>query len=416
MSDGLSLLSAVITAQGRNFVRNLVPELFLDAERQAFGFFTYFYRTYGGLPSHDIMRQNGHELPVASAPPLYYLERVVNRAIHNEVRNTLPDFQAALQRVDVPSLVTAVNRMKAGTGRYASVNDAFLLPDAAEMAMQQYAETRDSGGGELAGITLGWDGLDAATGGAMPGEVITWVARPNIGKSWAISKSSLAANDQDRKVLLVSMEMGAVPMARRLIGLKAGINPDYIKRGTLSMWGEEMIFESIQTTRNRPDFVLVSGNLTKSVDVVDALIQEYTPDVVYIDAQYLMQPSDKKGGLKKFELLDKVGVEIQQMSIARSIPIHQSVQFNREQATNSPGDLRNIGGTDTVGQISSLVIAISEGAPPDERTRRVYEILKNREGPLSRITANFLFNPLDFSEIEEVPQEDEQRLNTDWML
>ncbi|MBL0372608.1 hypothetical protein JJB09_11270 [Rhizobium sp. KVB221] len=414
MSDGLQLLSSIIQSGGRNFVRNLRPELFLDAERPAYDFVRRFYSTYGGLPGLDIMRQNGFSLLPSNAPPAYYMQRVVDRAIFNGVREHVQDFQGALVRSDVENLTRLVAAMHSSTSRFSASNDVFTLPVAAEMAMNEYALARDLGAGGLAGVTLGWDGLDTLTGGAMPGEVVTWVARPNVGKSYTMAKAALAANDAGFKVMLVSMEMGAVGMARRLIGMRAGVNPDLIKRGTLSFWGEQLIQEAIQLSIARPDFILVSGNLTKSVDIVDALIQEHAPDVVLIDAQYLMQPAKQMRNAKNFELLSQVGLEVQQLAIARNIPVHQSVQFNREQGKGSPGDLRNIGGTDVVGQISSIVIAISEGASPDETTTRNYEVIKNREGRLGAIRTNFLFQPFDFSELPAV--ELDHSPQDDWML
>ena len=414
MTIGLQLLSAIIESGSRSFIRNLRPELFVQDERPAFEFFRDFHRRYGGAPSLDIMRENGYPLPAPNQSPHYLLDRINNRAVYNAVQAQLGTFQHHLSRQNGEGLRASLSAMATAIGPVSNVQDVFVLPDAAEMAMEQYAETRDNGG-QMMGITLGWDGLDSLTYGAMPGEVVTWVARPNIGKSYAIAKSALAAHDQGRKVLLVSMEMGAVSMARRLIAVKAAVNPDYIKRGTLSMWGEELIHETIQQTRAGPQFVLVSGNLTKSVSVIDSLVQEYTPDVVYIDAQYLMRPSNKRNGMKSFEILSEVGVEVQQMAIARNIPVHQSVQYNREQKKNGEGDLSKIGGTDVVGQISSIVIGIRPGEGADEHTIRIYEILKNREGPLGLIRANFRFNPIDFSEILQI-EGDDQPLNTDWML
>lgn len=397
MSVGLQLLSSVIRDQSRALIRTLTPDLFVQEENGAFQYFLGFYRQHGGLPSFDTMRENGFPLPPAMEPPSYYLERATNRAIYNGVRNDIAPFQQALARQNGEQLRDLLMGMASRVSRFSNVQDVFTLPEAAEAAMNEYAVIRDQGG-ELPGVTLGWPRLDELTGGAMPGEVITWVARPNIGKSYTVAKSAIEAHRQGRKVLLVSMEMGAVSIARRIIGIRAGLNPDFIKRGTLSMWGEQMVFETIQAARNEPPFILVSGNLTKTAGVVDALIQEHSPDVVYIDAQYLMKPSNSNSYMKKHELLDAVGVEIQQIALGRQVPLHQTVQFNREQGKGQEGDLAKIGGTDTVGQISSVVIAIGEGPAGYETTRRIYGVIKNREGRLGQVTTNFRFDPIDFSE------------------
>lgn len=102
--------------------------------------------------------------------------------------------------------------------------------------------------------------------------------------------------------------------------------------------------------------------------------------------------------------------------MARRKPVHQSVQFNRSQKKDSRGDeLANIGGTDVVGQISDIVVAISEGEEPYESTRRKLDMVKNREGPKGSITTRFQFEPVDFSEIPPAV-EDCQEVDVDWMV
>jgi len=306
------------------------------------------------------------------------------------------------------------------TARYAAGNDVLSMEEATTLVLEQLRQAI-SHPGQAQGITLGFAGLDEMTAGAQPGEVVTWVARPNIGKSWSIIKSAVAAHRAGANVLLVSMEMPGVSMARRTIGYMAGMNPDYIKRGTVSHWGQELLHETIDAAVAGAPFHFVSGNLTKSVPTVDALIQEYGPDVVYIDAQYLMQLAKGRGQMKQWELLAAVGTEVQQMALARNRAVHQSVQFNRSQKKGQEGDLANIGGTDVVGQISSIVVAISEGPAGHEETMRKYELIKNREGRKGSIYTNFLFEPIDFNEVpwdeedDDAPAGQAQAMNMDWM-
>lgn len=249
------------------------------------------------------------------------------------------------------------------------------------------------------GITLGWASLDKATGGARPGQLVTWIAPPNLGASYLLACSSLAAHAQGHEVLLVSMKMSAISTARLLLGIRSGINPEFIMRGTLSKWGEEIVWETIKQLRDEAPFVLASGYPT--VDTVDVLIQHYTPDVLYIDSQYLMLPSHRQASMKRFELLG-------QIALARNILINQWVPYNREQGHFQEGDLRKIGGIDTV---SSIVISITEGQPPNESITRSLNIVKNREGSLETVLINFRLEPINFSQI--LPSENGIS-NIDW--
>ncbi|WP_321337863.1 DnaB-like helicase C-terminal domain-containing protein [uncultured Cohaesibacter sp.] len=92
----------------------------------------------------------------------------------------------------------------------------------------------------LMGVTMGWEGLDALTSGAQDGEVVTWVARPNVGKSFTMARVAIQAQQQGKSVLFVTMEMSMLGMVRRMLGVATGINPDFIKRGEVSMFGRRL--------------------------------------------------------------------------------------------------------------------------------------------------------------------------------
>lgn len=415
MSIGRQLLTSIVQGGSRGPVRALRPELFEPDERPTFEFFMHFYRQYAGLPTMQIMAEAGYALPPSLQPTAYLFDRATNRAIYNSVQANLQDFQTALRTQNGEALRAVVGDMNRLIQAHAAADDAISLTEAAVLVMQGYAEAH-AGGAEGQGITMGWEGLDVLTGGAQPGEVVTWVARPNVGKSYTLARVASEAWRDGHSVLFVSMEMQTVSMARRIIGVMAGTNPDFIKRGTLSMWGEEHVYETIQQIEHGPPFTMVAGNLSKTVGVVDAYVQEYSPDLIVIDAQYLMKPSNQKGNAKQWESLSEVGIEVQQMALSRNRAVHQSVQFGRAQGKGEAGDLAKIGGTDVVGQISTHVIAIREADAPNERTRRVLELIKNRDGALGSITTNFMFEPLNFDELPPDMAGADAPLDPSWML
>jgi hypothetical protein len=409
-SLGLALLRAIIESGSRTFIHNLRPGLFLRKERPAFRFFVSYYRENGRLPTNLIMQENGFHLPPAGDSPADALERVVNRGVVNIGWSYFRKLQRALASHDGSELRHLVE-MRSAVNQFYNAQDVLLLPDAIELAMQASADMRASGCA-LPGTTLGWAGLDEVTGGVMPGQLVAWIAPPTLAASHLLAKSLLAAQAQDRKVLLVSMEMDVIETARRLFGLTSEINPDLIERSTLSICGKEFVCETIRPSRAAAPIVLVFGNLSKSVDIIDALIKMYTPDVAYIDAQYLMWPTRRSGNMKKFEFLDAVGTDILQIALARNIPIHLSVQDNHGHGYFHLGAPSKVGYSDTVEQISSIAIHITEGQPPYESITRNLNIVKNREGSLETILINFLFNPIDFSQM--VPSESGMS-NIDWM-
>lgn len=416
MSQGLSLLKGIIDNGNRTNVSRLQRGLFTEDEIPAFEFFSEFYRRYGAIPSLQQMREGGYVLPPAIGQLDYMFDRCVGRAVYNAVREGMADVQTNLQRQNTQGIRDAIAAIHFDINQHEQAQQMFSAMQASEIVMAEYAAAHNSPD-PLLGVTMGWDGLDDLTSGAQGGEVVTWVARPNVGKSFTMARVATKAWDQGKSVLFVTMEMTVPGMMRRMLGMMTGVNPDFIKRGQMSMFGERMVQEVIDGFEQRPPFQLFAGNLSCTPDRVDALVQEHDPDLVVVDAQYLMEPTKKsKGATKQWENLSEVGKEMTAMALSRNKPLHQSVQFNRSQKKDSKGDeLANIGGTDVVGQISSIVVAISEGETPNESRTRKLDVVKNRDGDKGAIYTNFLFEPMNFDEIEG-PNNADEELDLEWMV
>jgi hypothetical protein len=101
-----------------------------------------------------------------------------------------------------------------------------------------------------------------------------------------------------------------------------------------------------------------------------------------------------------FESLTDVAKELKQMAMQRQKGIIQTVQFNRDAEKTKVRTTRHIGGSDAVGQITTIGIDIQPGAAPHESTRRKLTVFKNREGEDSfSFDIDFLFSPPQFTYI-----------------
>jgi replicative DNA helicase len=401
MSQGLSLLRAVIESGARTPIRDLDQRLFVSDERPAYDWVMNYYQRFGQLPTMALMTEAGFRLPEASGTVDFYLDRLRQRGIYNSIVGDQAALSAALQARDTNGALEVVRRMNINASHFRSVTDITHLQDAVEHVMQDYEYARSHPG--MRGIPFGWHYFDDLTLGAQQGDVITFVARPSMGKSYTIIKCALSAWRAGHSVLFVSMEMTTLQTARRGLAMLAGMNPDLVRRGQLSGWGEERIHEVAQSIQYGPHFHLLSGSLKKSTKDVDALIQELQPEIVFIDASYLLVPDAKASRRgSRWETLAEVGEEIKTISLLRNRPIVQTVQFNRTATKRGQegGDLSHIGGTDVIGQVSSIVVAIKEGMAPYETTRRRFELLKNRDGQSGSWTSNYLFNPFNMEQVE----------------
>jgi hypothetical protein len=171
---------------------------------------------------------------------------------------------------------------------------------------------------------------------------------------------------------------------------------------------------------------------------VRALAESMNPDIVYVDASYLLLPEKKRFGQnsRREQVSDVIG-DLRKTSLALDRPFIQSVQFNREakrDRVRAPGQsgeqqeerrspiahlsLEKIAETDVIGQASVIVIGIEKYNAPFEDVRRWMGFLKGREGETGYWGVNYSFNPVDFSIIRPEATGDDEELpeaNLNWM-
>lgn len=401
MSAGLNLLRSVIDNGSRTTLRTLPRILFAEEEHFVLDFVMRYVDQYGGLPSMQVLRENGLSLPDASGPLEYHVDRLGQRGIYTAYASRQTDLHAALQSGQWDTVKDLIAQMNNDIAAVDVQQDTFNLEQVLEEAWADYVSARDNPG--MRGIPYGIPTLDLHTQGMRQGDVHTAVARPGLGKSFTALKIALGAWMAGFSVAFISMEMGAVETARRAISILTGVNPDFLMRGRLSGWGEDHVMQQLQRIGGRPPFTIMVGDLSKSVRDVDHLIMEYGPDLTVLDAAYLLNPTE--GNMfrgKRHEAAAQVAGDIKGVALRRNRPIFQTVQFNRGQTEEEEMSLSQIGSTDVIGQVSSTVIGIKRGPAPFERSQRKYRLIKNRHGQDSiDFVTNFQFDPFNMDEVEE---------------
>ncbi|AHC30474.1 DnaB-like replicative helicase [Rhizobium phage vB_RleS_L338C] len=396
MSIGLQLVRAAIEGGSREALRQVPITLFTPDELPRVQFVVNHISNHGALPSIQICTENGITFPGTNGGNFsYFMTRLRQRAITNSATAGAQGLLAAIRARNDQDIVSIVENMHGQMTSVSQNESTMPITNAIQAAWQEYHEARANPG--MRGITTGFSVLDRVTAGLRPGDVTTIVARPGVGKSWTILNMALRAWLAGNSVCFVSMEMTAIETARRLIGMATGVNPDFISRGTVSHWAEDNVEQWIATVPGRPPFILMVGDLSKSVQDVDYMIMEYEPDICYVDASYLLKPTE--GNMfrgKRWESAQQVAEGIKGVALKRHRHIVQTVQFNRSQTVDEEMSLDNIGGTDAYAQISSLAMGIRIGAAPNERRQRRYGLLKNRHG-IDWLTfeTNFIFDPFN---------------------
>ena len=368
---------------------------------------------HGEFPTKPTVR-NRFKVPFIATPePVsFYFDGLINRAKYNTIRNEYPALTEAMSSMDVEAAERILSSMNSKVKMLSSnIGGAVkTFDDIAQEVIADYRLAQMSGG--MRGITCGWPEIDLETGGYANGDLAAWVARLGRGKTWLLLYQAFHAAMANKSVMFVSPEVPDVQLVRRMIGILTGLNPRLIARGQLSTDLYRGMVQTIDGIRNQLPIVFAAVNYKKSMPFVNAMVEQFEPDIVFIDAAYLVSPEKKRGGSGgRREVISDVIEEIKDSATSQNIPYVISVQFNRQAVKSEKNEgeqrtranplahlgMHKIGETDVIGQVASLVFAAELGDAPNVNNERWIGIQKGREGEGGFWKINYKFNPFDFS-------------------
>lgn len=413
MSTGKLYLSSVIKSNKKEYLNRVKDELFLDKkgpsdgrpERDMVMFIRQHVMQYRALPSPSVLNTNGFEYSETDQPPEYYLEQLKKRAVYNSFKQFVSDMKPAVETgFDLDKAFDLITDFTDKVSRL-SISDKYKSLGELGKEIQGQIENRKNGKSEVF-IPLGWPTIDKLTGGITGGDLIYIVARPGVGKSQLLSYAAHHAYSKGFSPLVLTMEMTDVQLARRIFGVAGKFNHDAIRRDIPDGEVEKRLNEAVEEfEKSEVQFNVICGQVRQTVENIASLIDELKPDVVYIDAAYLLNL--KNSNAKAWEKIALVGEKLKEIAISRNVPIIMTVQFNREASKGKRFQMDTIAGSDAIAQLGSVIIAVQPGQEPYEIERRILEIIKNREGGVAEIEINYAFDPPNFTEVEYIQVEEE---------
>lgn len=204
---------------------------------------------------------------------------------------------------------------------------------------------------ELDKIIGGWDRKE---------ELTTIVARTNMGKSWVLLKTALAAAEQGLNVGLYSGEMSEDKVGYRFDTLLS-----HISNGALTHGNESVVNDYKRYIDSLPQ--TIKGHLRvytperngglAGVTELRAFIEKDNLDMLCIDQHSLM--TDDRRARNPVESAANISRDLKTLQVLKKIPIIAVSQQNRESTENGI-DTKNIAQSDRIGQDSTIVIAFDQ--------------------------------------------------------
>lgn len=422
MSDGLKLISAVIANGASGALLQIEPTILIENERTAYDFVRGHFRSYRELPTaQTVQEETGIRLPVANESLQYYVDVVHERYEYNQIRERFVPFREGLTERNMEVVANSIHDMSRVLRRRrrgaSQAGEAIDIAQGLNLVVDRLIGIRGTGG--ISGITTGWNLFDTITGGYQKADLITWVGRMGLGKTYIALRQAQKAHESGESVLFVTTEMATEQMARRFAALRLGIDPTYLKNGTISSYMERRIASLATSIAGSERFKLFSVGMNARVNSIEALAQEFGPSIVFIDGVYLLKPTDLSKTMNRTERVSAVYDELKALTLEADVPFVCTTQFNRTAGkAGKEGSLENIGFSDAIGTHSSVVIALKDGPTHNPKDSRTFDFLKGREGETGEVVINFKFAPLNMDEMTPEERSDEGEVteaSVEWM-
>jgi replicative DNA helicase len=236
-------------------------------------------------------------------------------------------------------------------------------------AFARYHEIEEKGD-TMTGIPTGFPFIDRATGGWQPEQLVIVAGPQKAGKSSALVKMAQAAQAARKRSIFFSFEMANNEQDDRYISLMAGVSKWNMKHGQLSRkeWAK---LEAARITSEQliPITWVHDVRRTTTIAGIEAKIDQYSPDIVFIDGVYMMDAGVKGKTGRDWEALAVLTAGLKRMAQNLKLPVIGSTQALESKFSKKDGlQTKAIGYSATFGQDADVLIGF-EKADDNKRAR-----------------------------------------------
>ncbi len=255
-----------------------------------------------------------------------------------------------------------------------------------------------SSDGDLTGLSTGLKELDEKTSGWQKGELIVLAARPSMGKTaLAMNFVETAILNQDKPVLVFSMEMPAHALVARMLSSIGRINQTKLRNGSLAAEDWPKLSTAVAKMKDRPLFIDDTPGLTPQDLKARArrIAREHgNPALIVIDYIQLMHVAGNSDG--RTQEISEISRSLKGLSKEYDCPVIALSQLNRgvEQRPNKRpmnSDLRESG---AIEQDADIILFIYRDEYYNEESpdKGIAELIlgKQRNGEIGTVRAAFL--------------------------
>lgn len=371
--------------------------------RKAYEYTVDYLQKYGQLPTPEfILGKTGVSLDDGVVGPvLAVIEEVNNRHLHVKIQQGLKEVIEKQEARDpgqayltLEKLLADLRSEQIGNSNVESIWK--LGPE-----IKSFYERIKSG---ERGIETMWPTINDATLGFWPEDLVLFVARVGIGKTWtAVHLAHHAWSTPMRKtgnpcrVLFITTEVSRMRIGMRFLAARMKLPYGDFTHGRLSTFKEFDLYKEMDALYNSQGLYIIGGDFDFKVESVASAIETAKPDLVVLDGVYLLRVD----GATRTERMANAFDEVKRMAKRKRVPIVITTQFNREVKKDiaKTVQVESIALSDVGAWNADLIFGLIQTDDMKKDRQMMVKPLKVREGEGAEVTLNWDFERMDFSEL-----------------
>lgn len=259
------------------------------------------------------------------------------------------------------------------------------------------------------GVATGYFELDDITGGLQPGNLVILAARPSMGKTaFALNMCEHAAVTLKTSILFVSLEMGQLELAERLLCSRSRVDGHKLRTGQgLGSREIAMLGKGFDELRQTPIFIDDTPSRNMLQITANARRLKLRQSIGMIVLDYIQLVDSEESRDSRQEQIAKISRRLKGLARELEVPVVALSQLNRavenrEDRRPRMADLRESG---AIEQDADLVLLLHRPEYYDINDQPgIAELIiaKNRAGATGTVKLTFLKNFTRFENLASV--------------
>ena len=252
---------------------------------------------------------------------------------------------------------------------------------------------------DVTGLPSGMNQLDRLTTGFRKGDLIIVAGRPSMGKtSFALNIAEYVGMVLRMPVLVFSLEMDALQLAKRLISSRGRINAQLMRKGRLDDSDWQRFTEVIGEIDRAPVYIDDTPSLTVNELRSRArrlLRKSGGLSLIVVDYLQLMQGSGRSQSENRATEISEISRGLKGLAKELKVPVIVLSQLNRdvEKRENKRPFMSDLRESGAIEQDADLIMFIyrDEVYKPNTQDKNIAEIIigKQRNGPIGTVRLRF---------------------------